>query len=684
MYKSSVFFLWILTIFGLKFSGNTPTYLWMRRFNLNLAVIGIMWLLILNTLIFPVVLMAQTGDDLDSLILVHKRSLVIKDTAEVIKTSKYIGDNLSDNGNYELSDKYFKVGLEWATAAGNDLEIGKLFNLLASNASEIGRCPEALAYYDLSYAAFKKINDLNRMAMVLMNIGTEYSSQGNFSKAIDYEMKAVRYKEQSGNTDNLAYYYQKIGELFKNVNFIKWKYYADKAYKVMHFTEANIVTKASIFNDLGGIAEKTKNYSQAYIWYDSLYNLSKKANYQQGVALSLSNRSIILHNENRFSEALKMRKEALEISKKLGNKYHILSDNIHVASTLIEMGQYREANDYAIESLHLAQTLKFYPNEEAEAYKILALIGEKTKNWKSAYEYFIKYTGLQETLLSDKVQDKLNQLETMYQISEKGKKIAQLDNENLLKDKRLVRIWVIVAFIVLVFISIVYLNRKKRLESQKTQAELKQKLLRSQMNPHFIFNTLNAINHFIMTKQGVEASDYLSRYSMLIRQILENSAEEFVSVESEKEFINNYLILQQLRFNNLFTYSIDIDEAIEQEFVMIPPMIVQPFIENSIEHGFRGMNGNGILKISFHMRGNMILAIVSDNGCGMKGCETDEYNDGSDLTEKSYKKHRSFAVEITRERLAVCGLKGEHITIESPLPGEEKGTIVTVLIPVKQ
>jgi len=674
-----------LAIFDLLFPHNTLTDQLMRRFFEDFAAKAVFLLLstALCLLLFQNGLLAQVGGGQDSLIRVHNAAILQRDSAEVIKTSKYIGDYLSDNGNYDLSDRYFKVGLEWAQASGNDLETGKLCNLLASNASETGRRYDALSYYDIAYAAFKRIDDLSRMAMVLMNIGTEYANLGNFAKAIDYELRAIRYKEMSGNTDNLAYYYQKVGELFKDLNMMKWKYYVEKAHKIMHKSEANIVTKASVYNDLGGIAEKSGNYALAYLWYDSLYNLCSDAGYQQGIALSLANRSIILHNQKRYPEALKMRKEALAISKGLGNQYHLLSDNMHVASTLLEMGKYNEALSYVSESLELAQNLKFYPEEEAEAYRILSLIGEKRGDWKSAYEYFTKYSKSKESLKSARIQEKMNQLETMYQMSEKGKKIAELDNENLLKSKRLARIWVIIAFLVLLFISIVYWNRRKQLEGEKAQLELKQKLLRSQMNPHFIFNTLNAINHFIMTKQGVEASDYLSRYSRLIRQILENSAEEYVTMESELEFINNYLVLQQLRFGSLFKYNIETDLSIERELVMIPPMIVQPFIENAVEHGFKGMLDGGVLNVRFQMQDKRMVAIITDNGCGVKGAEIHGEMGSSDTIESSYKKHRSFAVEITRERLAVCGIKGDNITIESPLSENGRGTRVTVIIPVK-
>ncbi|MBV5342813.1 histidine kinase, partial [bacterium] len=193
-------------------------------------------------------------------------------------------------------------------------------------------------------------------------------------------------------------------------------------------------------------------------------------------------------------------------------------------------------------------------------------------------------------------------------------------------------------------------------------AELKQKLLRSQMNPHFMFNTLNAINQYIQTNKGHEASDYLAQYSRLMRQILENSAVEFVGLDVEIEFLQNYLVMQQLRFEKSFRFTIEIDKTIDPEQFEIPPMIAQPFIENAIEHGVRGVAG-GEIRIHFGFENNTLTLTVADNG---KGFQTSTQNIN----------HKSFALDITRERLNIAGNNTEKLKISSPDPQTGKGTLV--------
>ena len=266
------------------------------------------------------------------------------------------------------------------------------------------------------------------------------------------------------------------------------------------------------------------------------------------------------------------------------------------------MNRVTEAKYHANKALELAQKEKTYPEEEAAAHLALALIGEKTKNWELAYKHYNAYKEGIDTVRAADVQKSMQDLEVKYQTSEKEKEITRLDSENKLKNLKLQRIQLLTVSIVVVVILLgilaFVLYRRKQLKSEKQQAELKQKLLRSQMNPHFMFNTLNAINQYIQTNKGNEASDYLARYAKLMRQILENSAVEFVSLENEIEFINSYLTMQQLRFNNSFDYAVEIDPKIDSEAFEIPPMIAQPFIENAIEHGVRGIN-EGKVKVEF-------------------------------------------------------------------------------------
>jgi len=614
-------------------------------------------------------------DSLQSLYKENFRALKTKDTLAIVKSYKYLGNYLGELNETEKSKQALATGLLLAQKANLKNDIGIINNLLGNIASENGDRVTALSHYHKALKAFAENKNLDKVAMALMNIGTEYESLGNYKTAIAYELKALKNKEASGETKNLAYYYQHVGQLFKETDVKKWKFYVDKAYAItLQSDKTSITTKVAIFNDLGGIAEKLLNNKEAYQWYDSMYVLSKANEYENGMSTALSNSSILLQSDKRYLEALKSIQEALAITKNSERKYSMIVDGIHASSILLDMNRAAEAKIYALDALKIAQENKTYPEQEADAHRILAKINAQLGNWKNAYFHAQHYREGLDSIRNTEVQQSVQNLEVKYQTSEKEKEIARLDNENKLNNLQLQRAQILIVSIIVIALLLsllaFVLYRRKQLKFEKQQAELKQKLLRSQMNPHFMFNTLNAINQYIQTNKGHEASDYLAQYSRLMRQILENSAVEFVSLENEIEFLHNYLSMQQLRFEKSFDYTIEIDDIIDPEQFEIPPMIAQPFIENAIEHGVRGIK-NGLINIKFTTDKKKLTLQVSDNGKGFSSLSNNI-------------KHKSFALDITRERLNITGNNTEKLIILSPNPQTGKGTLVSIDIPFKK
>lgn len=202
--------------------------------------------------------------------------------------------------------------------------------------------------------------------------------------------------------------------------------------------------------------------------------------------------------------------------------------------------------------------------------------------------------------------------------------------------------------VVILIFGLVYIyikNREKKIMDKNRLLVMEQKLLRSQMNPHFIFNSLSSIQSFIFENNPVEAGSYLSRFAELIRSILYNSREEYISLEKELKTLNNYLELQQLRYNRNFDYLVEVDPELFPEDVYIPPMLAQPFIENAIEHGLKNLDKQGSLNIRFLLKDNLINIFVEDNGIGLQASK--DFKDGR------AKEHKSLATIITNERIAI-------------------------------
>lgn len=229
---------------------------------------------------------------------------------------------------------------------------------------------------------------------------------------------------------------------------------------------------------------------------------------------------------------------------------------------------------------------------------------------------------------------------------------------------------------------VIYIKfREKKIQEQNQLLLLEQKLLRSQMNPHFIFNSLSSIQSFIFENNPVTAGSYLSRFADLIRAILYNSREEFIRLDKEIQTLRNYLDLQQLRYNNKFEYSISLDPEMDPEELSIPPMLAQPFIENAIEHGIKHIEGHGKILLTFELKDDLIIFTLEDNGIGLETAKK--------LKNSKAGEHRSLATVITRERIEVLNKsqrKNKYsVDIKEIIEnGETSGTRVRFTLPVLQ
>jgi len=242
--------------------------------------------------------------------------------------------------------------------------------------------------------------------------------------------------------------------------------------------------------------------------------------------------------------------------------------------------------------------------------------------------------------------------------------------------------WFILLVIILTLglVAFFWINRVKSLKLSVSNLELNQKLLRLQMNPHFIFNSLFAVQNYIYSNQKHLAGNYLSNFAHLISLILDNSRNEYISFEKELETVDLYLKLQQLRFENRFTYKINFDTILKDENFCVPPMLAQPFLENAIEHGLRHLEHPGQLTISYLLQDNFILFTVKDNGIGL--------NAARKIKNKDKPHHESLAISICRKRLEILNKKNStQLTFQIKELFEQTdgstGTQVQFTIPVK-
>ena len=300
----------------------------------------------------------------------------------------------------------------------------------------------------------------------------------------------------------------------------------------------------------------------------------------------------------------------------------------------------------------------------------------------NALKYYIAYSNSEDTLYTIRHNMELIQLQTMYETERNEEQIKSLSQENSIQVLKLKQstyfLFGLGGLVLLVILLAFVFIRQNKLRHQQQTLLLQQKLFRSQMNPHFIFNSLTSIQNYILEEDAHKASKYLSRFSKLVRNILDSSIEEYVPLEEEISTIENYLELQNIRFQNRFDYTLEVDEAINTENMYIPPMLAQPFIENSIEHGIMHKGSKGNIHIRVGLKNNYLVFEVEDDGVGREKAR--------EILYKQNRKHKSLATAITIERISVLNKKLKrkimlHILDLMDANNKPSGTIVQIEIP---
>ena len=291
-------------------------------------------------------------------------------------------------------------------------------------------------------------------------------------------------------------------------------------------------------------------------------------------------------------------------------------------------------------------------------------------------------SNYKDSVINEKNLNHLTALETAHEFDNQRKQIQELNQETVLQQtllnrQQLILITTLIAtgIIILVILLIIFQYRlRTKLENYRYQ----QRLFQTQMNPHFIFNALSAIQVYMLENDTKTSMRFLSDFSKLMRQVLQNSNSDYISIKEDAEILNYYLNLQKLRFIPSFNFTLEIDKEINIEKTIVPPMITQPFVENAVEHGIKNLGLEGLIRIIYKKSGKQLILEVDDNGIGIN----------SSIEKKNENKsHESLAIKITRRRLEVIrrdskGKTGLEIIDKKTMNPFDRGTKVRITLPL--
>ncbi|RZL33793.1 MAG: regulator of cell autolysis [Pedobacter sp.] len=330
----------------------------------------------------------------------------------------------------------------------------------------------------------------------------------------------------------------------------------------------------------------------------------------------------------------------------------------------------KKANDIFKQSGNLLEYEDLIRGGEASS-SYYASIGEKDQALQTAQDVI----ALQKENFEIENTQAVAEMGALYQIQAKDNSIERLNEDikiNTLKLERNKLSLVITALIILILLIVICLfysiYKQRKLKQEKENVQLQQQLLRTQMEPHFIFNTLSALQSFIRLDEKDEAIKYLNQFSRLLRSSLELSREKLVPLSQEIETLENYLSLQQMRYNNIFNFEIKTPFNEDLEMLMIPPMLIQPFVENSILHGINLNDKDGFVKVDFTITNHNLTVTIADSG--------------KIAGEKKPQNHQSLSGIISKERLQLLGKERNQDAGITQNKTTNGGTIVTLNIPV--
>ncbi len=548
------------------------------------------------------------------------------------------GQFLPGKGEKKQATTYFQEALRLAQAMHNDKAIATLTNKLAGEYRDLGKYKLSILRYKESLAAAIRLNDSNLMSSAYLNLGDNYKEHGNLEAGMDHLLKALKIKEAIDDSTQLSFYYIKAGEMAKaSRNWKKWKEYVQKAYEVKDFDHcATPIEKAIIYENLGSIARQNHQLEKAFRYFDTAMDISRKINYINGIKVALNSNAQLYRLLGQPSKALRLLLVA--DSYPTENPFYRIRSNNAKAELYLETGEYKKALRLLTENISSSVSGN-YAGEKLKTLQLLYKVNTELANYKEAFRWNDSLRNFENFLRDKDVRTKIASLETKYQ-SEKNKRVIEmLKAKNEIYDQQIQFAVLFIVGLIVIIIFGVFVTRMSKLKAEYRENQLQQQVLRSQMNPHFIFNALASIQQMIQNQETKAAAFYLGKFASIARLILEYSREESIPLEKELEVLQSYIELEKLRSGNHFEYIINFAHELEIEFIRIPPAAIQPFVENAIKHGLKEKQEGGLLQLSFEDQGDVLEVVIEDNGIGIEQTQN-----------QIGKQHKPMAMAIFEER----------------------------------
>lgn len=576
--------------------------------------------------------------------------------------------------------RYAEMAVALSTKIKYDAGLARAYYVMGVDylrLDQVAKTLEALQKAAKMYEAKNKLTDL---AKVYNTIGAAYlPHKEHYNDALVYLNKAVALHDKQGDKQLLPHSLLNMALLYKRMD--------SAAPALQRFNEALLLFKQYAPDNKQLEARIYGGLGDAYIEFSAAA--------LQGIGFT----------GNKYDTALYYVQKALAAFIELGSEDGRTANYRRLGTIYLAQKKYALAFKNASIAKQIAQQGGFL-SMEADAVTVLSETNAASGHYDSAYAYLKQYVVLNDSLLNDEKERELIQKEMQYHFNKKEDSLhfenALLSKNNSLSKLQLRQQWLYSAATLLLLLGLggflYYRNRskqakltlqleKERSEQKQRESEFERKVsdaalhsLRSQMNPHFIFNCLNSIKLYAVENNQDAATAYLGKFSRLMRLVLENSKSDRITLQQEIETLQLYMEMEAMRFKEKLHHEINIADNVDLEYIEIPPMLIQPYVENAIWHGLMPKEDGGVIVLNFSCGDNDLKITVTDNGVG-RGRSTE-------LKRQSTTAHKSFGMSITHERIELINqmYKTNISVIINDLfdeQGNANGTEIIMDIPIE-
>lgn len=588
-----------------------------------------------------------------------------------------------------------RLSLDWFGRTANKDNITYAYYALGFDLYAQSRFEEAIHYIQLAQDYAQQARDTANVIRSLSLIGCAHRESGDYEKAYEINRRCLQLAGESHHPELMQSEYYELAELFIQIE----DYGAAKKYFHIGFGQGQLsmshAWKVLVYAEL---LSRQGLFDSALHYYNRFDSATLTPAMLRSYLVSKGEYYLL---QDRSSEALPYFEKSLVYQRQLNDRNQVMRCLKDLSLANQWLGRDKAAAQYARESLAIAEQFKARQYIRDNCLTLYSLY-DKAKRADSAYIFYRRYNAMKDSVNSEQLKGKFASWAFEQQIAllNKEKQLSEVCLRETLATKRLLIGGIIALFLIGFIFSRYVLQKRKneahlrkraenelkiqRLEGEKAKAALQQRAkeleiqaLRSQMNPHFIFNCLNAINRFILGHETEAASDYLTKFSRLMRMIMNHSRHSVISLAEELEVLQLYLDMEKLRFKDAFDYAIVLDDELDTSDIHIPPLLLQPFVENAIWHGLMHKQERGLLTVTLRAESEMLTCIIQDNGVGRQKAGM--------LKSKSAQKHKSMGLQITAERLNLLtgtGAPGHFFNIEDlyDAAGGPAGTRVVLKI----